>query len=45
MAVYKCFKCGKQISHKKLEKRFTCPACGSKIFYKPRTHVKKVKTD
>ncbi len=43
MATYKCFQCGKKISHKALEKRFLCPTCGSKIFYKPRTHIAKVK--
>ncbi len=45
MTTYKCFKCGKKIVSKELEKRFVCPACGSKIFYKPRTKLKKVKTD
>jgi len=43
MVAYKCFKCEKKIMHKTLEKRFVCPYCGSKIFYKPRTKVKKVK--
>jgi len=43
MAAYKCFNCGKQISNKALEKRFVCPTCGSKIFYKPRKHIAKVK--
>jgi len=43
MAQYKCFKCGKAISTKILEKRFTCPTCNSKIFYKPRRNVVKVK--
>jgi len=43
MAEYKCFKCGKSISSKKLDKRFTCPNCNSKIFYKPRTAVAKIK--
>jgi len=43
MAQYKCFHCGKSITSKILEKRFVCPHCGSKIFYKPRTHVVKVK--
>lgn len=43
MAMYKCFKCGKQISHKTLEKRFSCPNCGSKVFYKPRKNITKVK--
>ena len=43
MVNYKCFKCEKKVSDKNLEKRFTCAYCGSKIFYKPRTKVKKVK--
>lgn len=45
MAIYKCFSCGKQISHKTLEKRFVCPTCGSKIFYKPRKDITKVKAE
>jgi len=45
MATYKCFKCGKKIVSKVLEKRFVCPSCGSKIFYKPRTKIKKIKSD
>jgi len=43
MAQYKCFKCGKSITSKILEKRFVCPSCGSKIFYKPRTQPVKLK--
>lgn len=43
MTVYKCFKCGKQISSKALEKRFVCPACGGKVFYKPRKEITKIK--
>jgi len=43
MATYKCFKCGKKIKSKELEKRFVCPHCGYKIFFKPRTKLKKVK--
>jgi len=43
MAIYKCFKCGKKITNKALEKRFLCPYCGSKIFYKPRMHIAKIK--
>ncbi|MEM4214954.1 MAG: DNA-directed RNA polymerase subunit P [Candidatus Pacearchaeota archaeon] len=43
MVTYKCFFCGKQLSLKSLESRFSCPYCGSKIFFKPRTVVKKVK--
>ncbi|MCX6748431.1 MAG: DNA-directed RNA polymerase subunit P [Candidatus Pacearchaeota archaeon] len=45
MATYKCFKCGKQISHKALEKRFTCPSCNNKIFYKPRKANSKIKAE
>lgn len=43
MATYKCFKCEKKIKGTALDKRFVCPFCGGKIFYKPRTKVKKVK--
>lgn len=43
MAAYKCFKCEKKIANKDLDRRFVCPNCGSKIFYKPRTKSKKVK--
>jgi len=43
MAIYKCFKCDKKINHKALEARFVCPTCGSKIFFKSRKAVKKVK--
>jgi DNA-directed RNA polymerase subunit RPC12/RpoP len=45
MATYKCFKCGKEISNKALEKRFACPNCNSKIFYKPRVTPTKVKAE
>lgn len=45
MPVYKCFKCEKKLTSANLEKRFVCPYCGSKIFYKPRTKIKKIKTD
>jgi len=43
MAAYKCFFCGKKVSHKTLEKNFICPNCGGRIFFKPRTKIKKVK--
>ncbi|MGV8142594.1 MAG: DNA-directed RNA polymerase subunit P [Candidatus Pacearchaeota archaeon] len=43
MAQYKCFRCSKTITNKVLDKRFNCPHCNSKIFYKPRTHVVKIK--
>jgi len=45
MANYKCFKCGKKLSSKDLDKRFICPNCGSKIFFKPRTKVKTIKAE
>lgn len=44
MVTYKCFKCEKAITSKVLEKRFVCPHCGSKIFFKPRTKVKTIKS-
>lgn len=43
MATYKCFKCGKKTTSTALEKRFLCIDCRSKIFYKPRKHVVKIK--
>ncbi|MEM1535894.1 MAG: DNA-directed RNA polymerase subunit P [Candidatus Pacearchaeota archaeon] len=43
MPVYKCFSCGKEVSDKVLKTRFSCPYCGSKIFFKPRKAIKKVK--
>ncbi|GAI87563.1 unnamed protein product [marine sediment metagenome] len=45
MPTYKCFKCRKSIQSTALEKRFVCPKCGSKIFYKPRTKVKRIKAE
>ncbi|MBS3075639.1 MAG: DNA-directed RNA polymerase subunit P [Candidatus Nanoarchaeia archaeon] len=43
MATYKCFKCGKKTTHSILQKKFLCSNCGSKIFYKPRKFVVKIK--
>lgn len=45
MTTYKCFKCGKQYTSKTLERStgFKCANCGSKIFYKPRVAVRKLK--
>jgi DNA-directed RNA polymerase subunit RPC12/RpoP len=43
MAAYKCFNCGKKITSNILEKRFLCPQCGSKIFFKTRKHIAKIK--
>ncbi len=45
MVKYKCFKCGAVIEGEDLDKRFVCPECGSKIFYKPRTKSKKIKAE
>lgn len=45
MAEYKCFKCKKEIDNKDLKKRFVCPNCGFKIFFKPRTKVKTIKAE
>jgi DNA-directed RNA polymerase subunit RPC12/RpoP len=45
MVDYKCFNCGKKITHTALEKRFVCPKCGKKIFYKPRTKIKIIKAE
>lgn len=45
MAVYKCFDCEEKINSEDLEKRFVCPHCGSRIFYKPRTKMKTVKAN
>ncbi|MBT96481.1 MAG: DNA-directed RNA polymerase subunit P [Candidatus Pacearchaeota archaeon] len=43
MQSYKCFKCEKKINVSALDKRFVCPHCGGKIFFKARTKIKKVK--
>ena len=43
MSTYKCFKCERKIQSVNLDKRFVCPHCGSKIFYKPRKRVRIVK--
>jgi len=34
-----------KIKSQDLEKRFVCPNCGSRVFYKPRTKMKKVSSD
>src|SRR3989339_891705 len=43
MTEYKCVECRKKIQSEELSKRFVCPQCGSKIFFKPRTKVKNKK--
>ncbi|MEA3414021.1 MAG: DNA-directed RNA polymerase subunit P [Nanoarchaeota archaeon] len=45
MTEYKCFNCNKKITSEALDKRFKCPHCNSKIFFKPRTKVKVVKAE
>ena len=45
MTSYKCFKCEKKITSTNLKKRFVCPYCGGKIFYKPRNKIKKIKAE
>jgi DNA-directed RNA polymerase subunit RPC12/RpoP len=43
MSSYKCFQCGNKIKSDDLKKRFVCPECGSRIFFKPRTKMKTIK--
>lgn len=43
MMDYKCFNCEKEISSDYLRKKVRCPYCGSRILYKPRSTVTKVK--
>ncbi|MDD5133159.1 MAG: DNA-directed RNA polymerase subunit P [Candidatus Nanoarchaeia archaeon] len=43
MAIYKCFKCGKQVKEEYAKRKIRCPYCDSKILYKPRTISSKVK--
>ncbi|HIH17444.1 MAG TPA: hypothetical protein HA218_01255 [Nanoarchaeota archaeon] len=46
MANYKCFKCGKKIAHKALQKtKGKCTYCDSRIFYKVRSTVTRIKAD
>ena len=43
MTKYSCFHCNKNVSESMQGKRVRCPYCGSKILYKPRTTITKVK--
>lgn len=43
MAKYKCFFCNKKITSEELGKRVRCKYCGSKMLYKTRGHITKVK--
>ncbi|MDP7116204.1 MAG: DNA-directed RNA polymerase subunit P [Candidatus Woesearchaeota archaeon] len=43
MVRYKCFQCSKKVADEYLKKRVRCPYCGSKLLYKPRSTITKVK--
>jgi DNA-directed RNA polymerase subunit P len=43
MVAYKCFHCDKEIEDSTLRKRIRCPYCGSKMLYKPRATITKIK--
>ncbi|MBW3003071.1 DNA-directed RNA polymerase subunit P [Candidatus Woesearchaeota archaeon] len=43
MVSYKCFTCNKKVSIDYLRKKIRCPYCGSKILFKPRSTLTKVK--
>ena len=44
MANYKCFKCGKKVAHKAVEKtKGKCIYCDSRIFYKVRSTITRIK--
>ncbi len=43
MVKYMCFVCAKKISEEMMGKRVRCPYCGSKMLYKSRSTLTKVK--
>lgn len=43
MTDYKCFQCTKMVSQTYLRKKVRCPYCGSKILFKARVAVTKIK--
>ena len=43
MIKYKCFYCDHKVAYDNAKKRVRCPYCGSKILFKPRTAVTKIK--
>ena len=43
MVEYKCFICSKSVPFQLVKKKVRCPYCGSKILYKPRRIIKRVK--
>ncbi|HLC64562.1 MAG TPA: DNA-directed RNA polymerase subunit P [Candidatus Nanoarchaeia archaeon] len=40
---YKCFECNKKVSQDYVKKRVRCPYCGSKMLFKPRAIMAKIK--
>lgn len=43
MVEYKCFQCNKTVSDTYIKKKVRCPYCGSRIIFKPRTAITKIK--
>ena len=43
MATYKCLECNKKVADSLLSRRVRCPYCGSKMLYKPRLSITKVR--
>lgn len=43
MVEYRCFNCNKKVGQDYLRKKVRCPYCGSKMLFKPRSVITKVK--
>ena len=43
MVSYKCFDCLKKVGDTLLGRKVRCPYCGSKMLFKPRSVITKVK--
>lgn len=43
MTKYKCFQCNKKVSDEYVTKRVRCPYCGSKLLFKARSTITKVR--
>lgn len=43
MVNYKCFNCNKKVNGSYLRKNVRCPYCGSKMLFKERSVITKVK--
>ncbi|MBI2139851.1 DNA-directed RNA polymerase subunit P [Candidatus Woesearchaeota archaeon] len=43
MVEYRCFDCNKRVGPEYLKKKVRCPYCGSKILFKPRGQLTKIK--